>query len=108
MSPATAGRHRAFLESLGERATRQEVLAQGARRWATPTCRGWPSSTCRSPSAGDTAIPAVPGTASTSRCGTSGEQERIAYQGNWRDIFQNWEALSLSCPSSSRASLHDS
>lgn len=23
---------------------------------------------------------------------------RIAYQGNWRDIFQNWEALSLSHP----------
>jgi len=23
---------------------------------------------------------------------------RIAYQGNWRDIFQNWEALSLSFP----------
>jgi hypothetical protein len=23
---------------------------------------------------------------------------RLAYQGNWRDIFQNWEALSLSFP----------
>ncbi|MCK6550169.1 hypothetical protein L6R52_30320 [Myxococcota bacterium] len=24
--------------------------------------------------------------------------ERLGYQGNWRDIFQNWEALSLSFP----------
>lgn len=24
--------------------------------------------------------------------------KRISYQGNWRDIFQNWEALSLSYP----------
>jgi hypothetical protein len=24
--------------------------------------------------------------------------ERVAYQGNWRDIFQNWEALALSYP----------
>ncbi|MDD3079820.1 MAG: hypothetical protein PHH37_12065 [Paludibacter sp.] len=24
--------------------------------------------------------------------------KRLAYQGNWRDIFQNWEALSLSYP----------
>lgn len=24
--------------------------------------------------------------------------ERISYQGNWRDIFQNWEALSLAFP----------
>ncbi len=23
---------------------------------------------------------------------------KLNYQGNWRDIFQNWEALSLSCP----------
>ncbi len=29
--------------------------------------------------------------------GEAGE-ERIAYQGNWRDIFQNWEALALSWP----------
>lgn len=25
-------------------------------------------------------------------------QKRLSYQGNWRDIFQNWEALSLSFP----------
>jgi hypothetical protein len=25
-------------------------------------------------------------------------EERIGYQGNWRDIFQNWEALALSWP----------
>ena len=24
--------------------------------------------------------------------------EKLSYQGNWRDIFQNWEALSLSFP----------
>jgi hypothetical protein len=29
--------------------------------------------------------------------GPDGE-ERLAYQGNWRDIFQNWEALALSFP----------
>ncbi len=25
-------------------------------------------------------------------------QQRLSYQGNWRDIFQNWEALALSFP----------
>lgn len=25
-------------------------------------------------------------------------QKRLSYQGNWRDIFQNWEALALSFP----------
>ncbi len=25
-------------------------------------------------------------------------EQRLAYQGNWRDIFQNWEALALSFP----------
>lgn len=29
---------------------------------------------------------------------TSDGGPRFAYQGNWRDIFQNWEALSLSFP----------
>ena len=27
-----------------------------------------------------------------------GRHPRLAYQGNWRDIFQNWEALCLSLP----------
>ncbi|MFB0912461.1 MAG: hypothetical protein QMA97_04690, partial [Glaciecola sp.] len=26
-------------------------------------------------------------------------QPLLSYQGNWRDIFQNWEALTLSYPS---------
>lgn len=29
---------------------------------------------------------------------TSENRPKISYQGNWRDIFQNWEALSLSYP----------
>ena len=29
--------------------------------------------------------------------------ESLCYEGNWRDIFQNWEALSLSFPSFSRS-----
>ncbi len=32
------------------------------------------------------------------RSGTDGENE-LGYEGNWRDIFQNWEALLLSYPS---------
>ena len=29
---------------------------------------------------------------------TSDNRKRLAYAGNWRDIFQNWEALSVSAP----------
>mgnify|MGYP001213424306 FL=1 len=29
----------------------------------------------------------------------AGGRRKLAYQGNWRDIFQNWEALCLSFPS---------
>ena len=29
---------------------------------------------------------------------TEDNQKRLAYAGNWRDIFQNWEALSASIP----------
>ncbi len=65
---------------------------------ATPTSSGSRTSTCRSPSAAGTATRAGPGTCSRSRSRTSTGEKILNYQGNWRDIFQNWEALALSFP----------
>ena len=50
------------------------------------------------PSSGATATPAVPGTASRSRSATTTAARCCRYEGNWRDIFQNWEALLQSFP----------
>ena len=54
--------------------------------------------TCRSRSAAGTATRAGPGTASTSGSGTISARPLYGYEGNWRDIFQNWEALGRSYP----------
>ena len=40
---------------------------------------------------------------STSGCGTRAAQPVLDYQGNWRDIFQNWEALAPELPGLRRA-----
>ena len=62
------------------------------------------SSTCRSTSAAGTAIPAGRGTASRSACATP-RAGAPRYEGNWRDIFQNWEALGASVPGVPAASM---
>jgi hypothetical protein len=97
MSPATAERRRGFLASLGEREPRQSLLAR--------------VDTLDDPDLSRLALEYLPLTFSRRHGdpsrpwnrfevrvrGDEGE-ERIAYQGNWRDIFQNWEALALSWP----------
>ena len=97
MSPATAGRHRAFLESLGERATRQEVLARvealGDPDLSRLALEHLPLTFSRRH--GD---PSRPWNRFDIQVRDERGEERIAYQGNWRDIFQNWEALALSWP----------
>ena len=75
-----------------------DLLRLAARAAAIPTWSGWPTSTCRSPSAAATATRAAPGTPSPSRSRTQRGEPLLNYEGNWRDIFQNWEALALSFP----------
>ena len=97
VAPRLAERHDALLTTLPERCTREEACER-ARPPATPTSSAW-SRLRRSASAAATATRAAPGhdarrdLAAASRTGSP-----YAYQGNWRDIFQNWEALCASFP----------
>ena len=102
LRPPVEPAHRGAPPRLPRRARRRS--SPDPRSWpaplpcATPTSSGSRTSTSPSPSAAGTATPAGPGTASTSRCATPTGNRVLYFEGNWRDIFQNWEALSLSYP----------
>ena len=65
---------------------------------ATRNSHGSRANISRSPSAAATATRAALGTASPSRSRTRQASPIYGYQGNWRDIFQNWESLAQSYP----------
>jgi len=97
MSPATAARHRGWLDSLGEREPRPAVLARAEELddpdlWRL-TLEYLPLTFSRRH--GD---PSRPWNRFDIQVRGEQGEERIAFQGNWRDIFQNWEALALSWP----------
>jgi hypothetical protein len=90
-------RHRARLEALPALAPRREVLARLAEAGDPDLDRlaleYLPLTFSRRH--GD---PSRPWNRFDIRVRDEGGGQRLAYQGNWRDIFQNWEALSLSHP----------
>jgi hypothetical protein len=97
MSPATGRRHAAFLDALGERERRGDLLARvealGDPDLLRLALEHLPLTFSRRH--GD---PSRPWNRFEIDVRGEGGEERIAYQGNWRDIFQNWEALALSWP----------
>jgi hypothetical protein len=97
MSPETARRCRAVLEALPERAPRAEVLARvealGDADLSRLALEYLPLGFGRRH--GD---PSRPWNRFDIQVRGEDGEERLAYQGNWRDIFQNWEALALSWP----------
>lgn len=62
------------------------------------TCIGCASSTCRFTSDAGTGTRVGPGTCSRFACEIPTAHGALRYEGNWRDVFQNWEALALSFP----------
>ena len=97
MSPATAARQRDFLASLGEREQRAAVLARvealGDPDLSRLALEYLPLTFSRRH--GD---PSRPWNRFDIQVRDEQGEELLAYQGNWRDIFQNWEALARSLP----------
>ena len=93
-----AERQAAFVCRPAGDAAARPAARRAARERATPTSSGSATSTCRSPSAAATATRAGPGTGSPSTSRTRTASRVLNYQGNWRDIFQNWEALAPALP----------
>jgi hypothetical protein len=97
MSPETAARCQAFLDGLPERTRRAELLARvevlGDADLSRLALEYLPLGFSRRH--GD---PSRPWNRFDIRVKGEDGEERLAYQGNWRDIFQNWEALALSWP----------
>ncbi len=96
-SRATHARHRALLEGLPALAPRADVLSRLAAAGDPDLDRlgleYLPITFSRRH--GD---PSRPWNRFDIRVLDEAGGQRLAYQGNWRDIFQNWEALSLSHP----------
>jgi hypothetical protein len=96
-SRATYARHGGWLESLGEREARSTLLAKIAAMGDADLERlGYeylPLTFSRRH--GD---PSRPWNRFDIQVKDEEGRELIGYQGNWRDIFQNWEALSHSFP----------
>ncbi len=97
MSPPTARRHAAFLAGLGAREPRAALLdradALGDPDLSRLALEYLPLTFSRRH--GD---PSRPWNRFDIEVRGPDGEERIAWQGNWRDIFQNWEALALSWP----------
>ena len=86
-----------FGESAGDaRATRARRTHRRAS--TTSTSPGSDGSTCRSASRAGTATRAARGTGSRSGSATTTATPVIHFEGNWRDVFQNWEALCVVVP----------
>lgn len=94
---SAATRHADFLSKLPTELTRPELLAQITTLEDTDLARIASSYLPLSFSRrhGD---PSRPWNRFSIRLRDSQGQRRLAYEGNWRDIFQNWEALCLSYP----------
>jgi hypothetical protein len=94
---STASRHQAFLSGLPSRLPYADLLAQvaaqGDARLESLACEYLPITFGRRH--GD---PSRPWNEFAIRLKDAKGEPLIYYQGNWRDIFQNWEALSLSYP----------
>jgi hypothetical protein len=93
----TASRYAAFFSELPERFTRRELLARAEETGSADLVRlcseYLPLSFSRRH--GD---PSRPWNRFSIDVKHPDGSRRLEYQGNWRDIFQNWEALSLSYP----------
>ena len=92
-----AARHPEFLEAVGEHPTLRDVLA-AADETSDPdlvrlVLEYLPLAFARRH--GD---PSRPWNRFSIRIRDESGAELLAYEGNWRDIFQNWEALLLSAP----------
>ena len=94
---AVAKRHEAFLKSLPEKTERQElekqVKKQGDMQLTRLLAEYLPITFGRRH--GD---PSRPWNLFSIRVQDAEGNPLVSYQGNWRDIFQNWEALSVSYP----------
>lgn len=93
----TASRYAAFLSELPERLTRRELLARAEGTGSADLerlCSEYLPLTF-SRRHGD---PSRPWNRFSINVKHPDGSLRLEYQGNWRDIFQNWEALSLSFP----------
>lgn len=94
---ATAAQHAAFLGSLPEKVAYEElgkmVREQGDPQLERLYLEYLPLTFSRRH--GD---PSRPWNLFSIRVNDKDGERLISYQGNWRDIFQNWEALSLSYP----------
>ncbi len=97
MSPGTALRRRAFLDGLAEREPRAALLARieelGDPDLFRLALEYLPLTFGRRH--GD---PSRPWNRFEIRVRDEQGEPHVAYQGNWRDIFQNWEALARSWP----------
>jgi hypothetical protein len=96
-SPAVAERHAPFLEGLAERTPRAAVVAGAAARGDPQLerlARGY-LSLAFGRRHGD---PSRPWNRFDVRVRDARGGALLEFQGNWRDIFQNWEALALSHP----------
>jgi hypothetical protein len=97
MSPPTAARCAALLAGLPARAPRAEMLARveaaGDADLSRLALEYLPLGFSRRH--GD---PSRPWNRFDIQVRGEDGEERLAYQGNWRDIFQNWEALATSWP----------
>ena len=96
-NPAVLGDHRAFFEGLSEPLPRHELVARAAAtgdRDLERLCTAYlPLAFSRRH--GD---PSRPWNRFTINVRHGDGRPRLDYQGNWRDIFQNWEALAHAFP----------
>lgn len=94
---AAATRHAEFLSQLPAELTRAELLALVAPL-ADPNLTRIASSYLPLSFSRRHGDPSRPWNKFSIRLRDSQGNRRLAYEGNWRDIFQNWEALCLSYP----------
>lgn len=92
-----AKRHAALLENLPAELTRPELLAR-VTALEDPDLTRIASSYLPLSFSRRHGDPSRPWNRFSIRLRDSQGQHRLAYEGNWRDIFQNWEALCLSYP----------
>lgn len=94
---AVAQRHAAFLHELPSTLSRTELLARVWPR-ADPDLARLASEYLPLMFSRRHGDPSRPWNRFSIRLQDAAGRRLLAYEGNWRDIFQNWEALSLSYP----------
>ena len=88
----------AFFDALPGQNSTSAICSSAPRKRSQRTSNACVTNTCRSRSAAGTAIPSRPWNQFSINLKNPDGTRKLDYQGNWRDIFQNWEPLAYAYP----------